>query len=135
MDDKRLGRISQEIKKAISRAVFYELQDPNIAPVLTISEVKVSGDLSYADIFLSVLGTEWERRQTLESLERAKGFLRNAIARNVKLRLVPELRFHEDLSIERGMYMDQLIKKTLEADHKAQAAREEEEGGSRCEQG
>lgn len=126
MDKIREGRISQEVKKALSNAIFFELNDPNIAPVLTISEVKVSKDLSYADVFLSIMGTEWEKGQTMDSMEKAKGFLRSYVASQVDLRQVPELRFHLDRSIEHGMYMDKLISETLAKDREAQRQRGEE---------
>lgn len=123
MNEKRVGRISQEVKKALSQAIFFELKDPKIAEVLTLSEAKVSNDLSYADIYVSVMGSEWEQRQTLEGLDQARGFIKRYLAQHVKLRQVPELRFHLDSSIEHGMYMDKLIAETLKKDAENQAAR------------
>ncbi|MDD7593611.1 MAG: 30S ribosome-binding factor RbfA [Peptoniphilaceae bacterium] len=128
MNEKRVGRISQEVKKALSEAIFFELKDPKIAEVLTVSEVRVSSDLSYADVYVSVMGTDWEQRQTLEGLEQARGFMKNYLARHVKLRQVPELRFHLDGSIAHGMYMDQLIAETLAKDDASRRARGESEG-------
>lgn len=127
MNEKRLGRISQEVKKALSEAVFFALKDPKIASVLTLSEVRVSSDLSYADIYVSVMGSDWDKRQTLEGLSNAEGFLKNYLAHNVKLRQIPELRFHPDDSIEHGMYMDKLIADTMRKDEASRAAREEAE--------
>lgn len=127
MNEKRVGRISQEVKKALSEAIFFELKDPKIAEVLTLSEVRVSSDLSYADVYVSVMGSDWDQRQTLEGLEQARGFLKNYLARHVKLRQVPELRFHFDDSITHGMYMDQLIAETLAKDAESRRARGESE--------
>lgn len=127
MNEKRLGRISQEVKKALSEAVFFALKDPKIASVLTLSEVRVSSDLSYADIYVSVMGSDWDKRQTLEGLSNAEGFLKNYLAHHVKLRQIPELRFHSDDSIEHGMYMDKLIADTMRKDEASRAAREEAE--------
>lgn len=127
MNEKRLGRISQEVKKALSEAVFFALKDPKIASVLTLSEVRVSSDLSYADIYVSVMGSDWDKRQTLEGLSNAEGFLKNYLAHHVKLRQIPELRFHLDDSIEHGMYMDKLIADTMRKDEASRAAREEAE--------
>lgn len=123
MNEKRLGRISQEIKKALSEAIFFALKDPKIASVLTLSEVRVSNDLSYADIYVSVMGSDWDKRQTIEGLGNAEGFLKNYLAHHVKLRQIPELRFHLDDSIEHGMYMDKLIADTLRQDDENRAAR------------
>ena len=127
MNEKRLGRVSQEVKKALSEAVFFALKDPKIASVLTLSEVRVSSDLSYADIYVSVMGSDWDKRQTLEGLNNAEGFLKNYLAHHVKLRQIPELRFHPDDSIEHGMYMDKLIADTMRKDEESRAAREEAE--------
>lgn len=123
MNEKRLGRISQEVKKALSEAIFFALKDPKIASVLTLSEVRVSNDLSYADIYVSVMGSDWDKRQTIEGLRNAEGFLKNYLAHHVKLRQIPELRFHLDDSIEHGMYMDKLIADTLRKDEESRAAR------------
>ncbi|WP_019189967.1 30S ribosome-binding factor RbfA [Levyella massiliensis] len=132
MNEKRLGRISQEVKKALSEAIFFELKDPKISTVLTLSEVRVSNDLSYTDVYVSVMGSDWDQRQTLEGLENAQGFLKNYLAHHVKIRQIPELRFHLDDSIEHGMYMDKLIAETMRKDAENQAARGESvpgEGG------
>lgn len=129
MNEKRLGRISQEVKKALSEAIFFELKDPKISTVLTLSEVRVSNDLSYTDVYVSVMGSDWDQRQTLEGLENAQGFLKNYLAHHVKIRQIPELRFHLDDSIEHGMYMDKLIAETMRKDAENQAARGESAPG------
>lgn len=116
MDRKRIGRISQEIKKVVSHAVSFELNDPKIAQMTSIVDVKVSSDLSYADIYVTIMGTPWEKGQTLEGLENAAGFIKRQIAREVKIRQIPELRFKLDETIEHGMYMDRLIAETIAAD-------------------
>ena len=129
MNEKRLGRISQEVKKALSEAIFFELKDPKISTVLTLSEVRVSNDLSYTDVYVSVMGSDWDQRQTLEGLENAQGFLKNYLAHHVKIRQIPELRFHLDDSIEHGMYMDKLIAETMRKDEENQDARGESAPG------
>nr|WP_072514301.1 30S ribosome-binding factor RbfA [Ndongobacter massiliensis] len=126
MDQKRVRRISQEIKKSLSHAISFELNDPKIAAITSLTEVRVSSDLAYADVYVTILGTPWEKRQTLEGLENAAGFLKRRLGEDVKLRSMPELRFHGDESIEHGLYMDKLIEKTLEEDRKAARARGEE---------
>lgn len=123
MNVRRLGRIGQEIKKTLSVAIQYKLKDPRVQQMTSITGVKLSPDLSYCDVFVSVLGQEWDKKQALEGLESAKGFLKNEIAQGVEIRQIPELRFHIDNSIEHGLYMDQLIAKTLEEDRAAQIER------------
>jgi ribosome-binding factor A len=123
MNVRRLGRIGQEIKKTLSVAIQYKLKDPRVQQMTSITGVKLSPDLSYCDVFVSVLGQDWDKKQALEGLESAKGFLKNEIAQGVEIRQIPELRFHIDNSIEHGLYMDQLIAKTLEEDRAAQIER------------
>lgn len=78
----------------------------------TITDVEVTRDLSFANIYISVLGDMQEKKSTLEGLESAKGFIRNEIGKKLDLRHVPEPIFHLDESIERGMYLSELIDKT-----------------------
>lgn len=123
MNQVRMGRISQEIKKAVSHAISFEMHDPAIDDMTSVSDVSISNDLSYANVYISVMGTQWDKRQTLEALDKASGFLKSRIAEKVKIRQIPELRFHIDESIERGMYMDDLIAKTMEVDRRNQQDR------------
>ncbi|MDY3052239.1 MAG: 30S ribosome-binding factor RbfA [Ndongobacter sp.] len=127
MNPKRVGRISQEIKKALSQTIAFRLQDPKIAAITSVTGVRVSSDLSYADVYVTILGTKWEKQQTLEGLDKAAGFLKKELGHQVMLRQIPELRFQLDESIEHGLYMDQLIEKTLEADRQHAAARGDDE--------
>ena len=132
MNHKRMGRISQEIKKVLSHAIIYEMKDPRIAPMTSVTDVTVSSDLSYCDAFISVMGKEWDKKQTIEGLEAAAGFLKNQMATKLDLRQIPELRFHLDESIERGMKMDALIDRVIQKDRESQMARGDldREGGS-----
>lgn len=120
MNDKRIRRISQEIKKIVSTTINQDIEDPKVSKMTSISDVKVSSDLSYADIYISVLGTMWEKGQTMEGLENAKGFIKKSLASELKIRQIPEIRFHLDETIERAMYMDELIKNALESDRRIQ---------------
>ena len=132
MDNIRLARISQELKKVLSHAISFDLNDPKISAMTSVSDIRVSNDLSYADIYISVMGTEWDKKQTLEGLDKATGYLKNIIAKEVKIRLIPELRFHLDNSIEYGLYMDKLIRETLEKDRLNAQKREDCEEANRA---
>lgn len=127
MNPKRVGRISQEIKKALAQTIAFRLQDPKIAAITSVTGVRVSSDLSYADVYVTILGTSWEKQQTLEGLAKAGGFLKKELGHQVMLRQIPELRFQLDESIEHGLYMDQLIEKTLEEDRRHAVARGDDE--------
>lgn len=111
MNPKRISRISQEIKKLISSLLLDSIKDPRISPMTTISEVKVTNDLSYADVYISVYGSPDEKNSSLDGLQSAKGFIKKEIGRNLDLRHVPEIKFHLDETVEHGMHIEELIMK------------------------
>ena len=110
MNDKRLNRVSEEVKKVVSELVYNGLKDPRINPMTTITRVEVTRDLSFARIYVSVLGDKRDKETTLLGLNKAKGFVRREIGSRIDLRHAPEPIFILDESIEQGMYMDQLIR-------------------------
>ncbi|NLY47118.1 MAG: 30S ribosome-binding factor RbfA [Tissierella sp.] len=109
MNNKRINRISEEIRKVVSNLLFNGLKDPRINHMATITSVEVTRDLSFANIYISVLGDDLEKENTILGLESAKGFIRKEIGNRVDLRHVPEPKFHLDESIENAMHMAKLI--------------------------
>ena len=77
----------------------------------SVTEVEVTGDLSIAKIYVSVLGNDEEKEETLNGLENAKGFIRKSISDNIELRHSPMPEFYLDESIEQGMRISELISK------------------------
>ncbi|MCR2042728.1 30S ribosome-binding factor RbfA [Anaerosalibacter massiliensis] len=116
MNNKRINRISEEVKKALSYIISNDLKDPRISPMTSVTHVDVTGDLRYAKVYISVLGNEREKDNTIKGLESAKGFIRNEIGDKVDLRYIPEPIFQLDESIERGIYMSKLIDKVNKKD-------------------
>ena len=117
MNNKRINRISEEIRKVVSNLLFNGLKDPRINPMATVTSVEVTRDLSFANIYISVLGDDLEKENTILGLESAKGFIRKEIGSRVDLRHVPEPRFHLDESIENAMHMDKLIQELNKGDN------------------
>lgn len=110
MGIKRIGRISEEVKKVVSGVIRNELKDPRISSLTSITKVEVTNDLRYAKIYVSVLGNEEERENTIKGLQNASGFIRREIGNNINLRYTPEPIFELDNSIEHGMYISKLIR-------------------------
>ena len=111
-------RLAQELKSEISAIITREFPHHRLGFV-TITDVKVSPDLRYARVFVSVLGSEEDRRQTLETLDNEKGFIRQLIGRRFRLRHTPEITFVYDESVENADHMMRLmdeIKKELPED-------------------
>jgi len=107
-DFPRARRVADQIQRELAAdLVRSEISDPRLS-LLTITDVEVSRDLAHAKVFFSTLKAE-ERVVAQEILDSAAGFLRAEIGGRMRLRVVPQLRFQYDDSIERGMQMDALI--------------------------
>ncbi len=109
MNNKRLNRISGEVKRVVSELIYNGLKDPRINEMTTVTKVEVTRDLSFANIYVSVLGDEKDKEDTIAGLNNAKGFIRSEIAKKIDLRYAPEPKFHLDESIEKGIYLSKLI--------------------------
>lgn len=117
----RTERIGAEIQKELSKIIRDDLNDPRLSDIAAISviEVRVTNDLSYADCYISVLGDTKKKEDVLDALNQAKGYIKMLIGDRMSLRSMPEFRFKLDESIEYGAYMDKLIKETIEKDESA----------------
>ena len=105
----RIEQVNNLIRQEISELLQHQVKDPRLGSFVTITEVSTSPDLKYAKIFVSHIGSEEERQETLSVLAAASGFLRNELARHLRLRRIPELSFQWDNSIERGIHLVELI--------------------------
>src|SRR5919201_5990029 len=103
----RMRRVNESVRHVLSEAVP-ELKDPRVGFV-TVTGVETSPDLRHARVFVSVLGSESKRRDTLAGLNSAHGVLQARIGREVRLKRTPRLSFEYDPSVERGVRMSQLI--------------------------
>ena len=110
MNDKRISRISEEVKKVMSQLLNNGIKDPRISSMASVTNVQVTRDLSFANIYISVLGSKEEKEDTIKGLESAKGFIRKEIGKGINLRHTPVPVFHLDESIEKAIHMSELIK-------------------------
>ena len=108
-NETRLGRINDELRKEISNIISFELKDPNITGLISVTKVKVTPDLKYAKVYVSILNAK-NNEKTLQGLKDSSGFIRTQIAKTVNLRITPQLVFEIDDSIEYGMKIDSIIK-------------------------
>lgn len=106
-DFKRTDRVAEMLQRKLSQIIQQEIKDPRLPHFVTISGVKVSGDLSHAKVYFTVLGDE--NKQAAVILNTAASYLRTALARTIKLRTVPQLHFVYDESIEYGRRLSKLI--------------------------
>lgn len=114
----RIDRIGDQMQRELAMLIQREIKDPRVGMV-TVNAVKVSRDLGYADIYISLLTTEElteaspQVRDSLAVLNKASGFLRGQVGRAMKLRVVPHLRFHFDTLLGRSRRMDALINEAV----------------------
>lgn len=118
---KRTDRVADQLQKELAVLIQREVKDPRLGMV-TVSGVEVSRDLGYADVYITLLGEQTSERikENLQVLKRAAGFLRSQLAQRVKLRHVPELRFHYDESVVRGQQLSSLIDEAVASDRDRQ---------------
>jgi ribosome-binding factor A len=110
----RIERVQELLKEVISE-VMRELKDPRVG-FATITDVVVSPDLRHAKIYVSILGKEEDRQGTMIGLNNARGFIRREISKNIRLKHIPDLTFHFDESIERGVRVVHIIHEVMKAD-------------------
>ena len=106
---RRIERVNSLIRQEISDLIRHQAKDPRLSGLVSITEVDTSADLKYARVFVSGICSQEEREETLSVLVAASGFLRNELARRLRLRHIPALDFRWDDSIEKGAHILELI--------------------------
>lgn len=101
-------RMEERIRVILSELMLREIADPRLQNI-TITEVTLDPELMFADVYVNALGDESRQAEVIAGLERAKGFLRREVGKRIRLRNVPELHFHWDVTLERGERLNQLI--------------------------
>lgn len=110
MAKERINRINEELHREIA-GIVRELKDSRIPLMTSVVGVSVTNDLSYARVYVSVMGDEEEQKRALDGLKSAAGFVRREVGRRVQIRHSPEILFELDRSIEHGAYINDILKK------------------------
>jgi ribosome-binding factor A len=114
----RVHRVGEQIKKELSLLLQNEFKDPRLG-FITVTGVEATNDLSQATVYLSVLGSDEQKAESLEALARGKGFLRSELGRRIRLRHVPELIFKFDTSVDYGSRIEQLLRQLNDGEGRA----------------
>ena len=114
-NEARLGRVNEEIMKAISNTITYELKNPDVTGMISVTRVKTTPDLKYAKVYVSLLNSK-SIEKTMNGLKESAGFIRSQVAKIVNLRITPELVFEYDDSIEHGEKIDNILKQISKQD-------------------
>ena len=105
----RIERVNQLIRQEISDLLRREVKDPRLSQFIAVTEVATSPDLKNAKVYISFISDEQQKQDALDALAGASNFFRKEMARTLRLRRIPELSFHWDNSIERGVHIMNLI--------------------------
>ena len=105
----RCGRINEEFKRELSHIIDQELKNPNVTGLISVTKVKVTTDLKYAKVYVSILNSK-NIKETLAGLKKSSGFMRSLLAKRINLRNTPELIFELDHSLEYGARIDSILK-------------------------
>lgn len=108
MAKERINKINEEVRRELS-AILRDVKDSRIPIMTSIVAVNVTNDLSYAKVYVSVMGDESIQKKALEGLKSASGFMRREIGRRISIRHTPELIFDIDHSIEHGAHINDVI--------------------------
>lgn len=121
MPNPRAGKVAERIQQIIATRLEKGLGDPRLGFV-TITDVRVTGDLQHASVFYTVYGTDEERADTAAALKAATGLLRSEVGKGLKIRLTPSIEFIADAVPENAQQIDELLREAQERDAQAKAA-------------
>ena len=117
MSEKRMGRIEGEIRRIVSDIINYDLKNPDIKGIISVTGVALSNDLKYANIYVSVFDKKDDDTQmqdnVIKALNKSKGHIRSELAKKITMRYTPELTFKLDNSIVYGSHIDEILNKII----------------------
>ena len=113
MTGRRPERLAEQIKEEVSLIIAGEVEDPRVGFV-TVTDAKLTPDLRYAKIYVSVLGTEAEVKESLAALKHAAGFIRTQLGAVLRMRRTPELHFVYDETTETAARIEELLSEEVE---------------------
>ena len=108
MGEVRIRKIQEFIKQEVSRIILQELKDPRLGFV-TVTDVRITGDLREATVYVSLFGSDEEKKNTLAALAKANGFIRSEVGKRLGIRYSPQIGFKEDQSLDYGMKIEKIL--------------------------
>ena len=120
-------RINSEVQKVLAETIRGEIKDPRIAPLTSVVAVEVFPDLKTCKAWISVLGDEAAQKETMAGLRSASGFIKSRLAKEINLRITPEVQFIMDQSIAYGVNMSHKIDEVMGSQDMARDAEVDEE--------
>ncbi len=113
----RHERLEQDVKIALSDIITYEVKEPSVTGLISVTDVKITPDQKYAKVYVSIFGKQ-NRQKVIDALQKATGFIKTELGKRVRMRNIPSITFELDDSIEYGNHMDKLIDEVIKNDEK-----------------
>jgi ribosome-binding factor A len=107
----RPEKVAHLMRREVAEILQQKLRDPRVSAMVSVTDVEVTHDLSFARVFVSIMGEPAERDATMQALAHAAGFVRHELGPRLGLREVPDVKFVHDTSLERGARVDELLKR------------------------
>ena len=125
---RRTERVASTIQQELAQIIMRELSDPRITGMPSITRVKVSPDLSIADVYVTIMGTPGQQNAALNALRHSAGLMRAKLTAAMTLRVAPYLKFHIDENLKKELEVQELLRKVAEenAELDRQRAQEKE---------
>jgi ribosome-binding factor A len=130
---RRTERIASTIQQELAQIIMRELNDPRLTGMPSITRVKVSPDLSIADVYMTIMGTEGQQNAAINALRHSAGLMRTKLTKQMTLRIAPYLKFHIDENLKKELTVLSLIDKAARENAELDRQRAEQsaaEGGS-----
>lgn len=125
MSELRVRKIQEFIKQEVGNMLLHDLKDPRLG-FITVTGVKLTGDLREAVIYVSLFGKEEEKKASMDALNQAKGFIRRELGQRLKVYYTPSIAFAEDTSLDYSMHIEGLLKKIHTDDGKKENGHEDQ---------
>ena len=107
--NRRIERINSQLRSEISKMILTDIKYPRMSGVVSITRVETTGDMSYAKVYVSVYGSDTDKRNTLKAMSSARGFIQNELLHRLAIRRPPSLSFRLDETIEQGNEILELL--------------------------
>ena len=114
----RHERLEQDVKVALSNIITYEVKNPSVTCLISVTDVKITPDQKYAKIYISIYGKK-NKEKVIEALKKSSGYIRSSLGSKVRMRNVPALTFVLDDSMEYGEHMDKVINEVIKKDNES----------------
>lgn len=130
---RRTERVGSTIQQELAQIILRDLNDPRLTGLPSITRVKVSPDLSIADVYITVMGTPGQQTAALNALRHSAGLMRTKLTGQMNLRQAPYLKFHMDENLKKEMAVLDLLRKVREENEELDRKRADEQGAGETE--